>query len=111
MIDPYRGKDQGEVSAGPDLIAPFLLARAAMKHNTAKAIASQTGGEYQTFKTRDGFEIHMIDFTNHLHSRYMLTFQPRNPQPGLHRITVCLAEPGDAKVLARTSYRAEGGAQ
>jgi VWFA-related protein len=108
IIDPYRSKNQDGMNTGPDLIAPLLLARAAMRHNTARAIAAQTGGEYETFNTRNSFENHMIDFTNHLHSRYLLSFQPNDPEPGLHRIAVKLAKPGKANVLARSSYWARG---
>ena len=89
LIDPYRSKGPVEMN-GPDISAPIALALAAMKRNMAKAIADQTGGEYGTFTTLNGFENHMLDFTNHLHSRYLLSFQPRNPEPGLHRIVVRL---------------------
>ena len=75
-----------------------------MKRNTPKAIAAQTGGEYELFDTRNGFEDHLLDFTNHLHSRYLLSFQAKDPVPGLHRITVRLAEPSSGAVLARSSY-------
>ena len=54
-----------------------------MKRNTPKAIAAQTGGEYETFETLNAFENHMIDFTNHLHSRYLLSFQPQESGAGL----------------------------
>jgi len=104
VIDPYRSGDQ-DVDAGPGGGAALLLmAQAAMKKNIPKAIASQTGGEYAQFETHNSFDNRMLDFTNHLHSRYMLSFEPKNPQPGLHRIRVRLAEPGDRAVLARGSY-------
>ncbi len=50
----------------------------------------------------------MNDFSNHLHSRYLLSFQPARPQPGLHQLTVKLKQPGNDSVLARTSYWAQG---
>jgi hypothetical protein len=50
----------------------------------------------------------MNDFSNHLHSRYLLSFQPSHPKPGLHQLTVKLKEPGSATVLARSSYWAQG---
>jgi VWFA-related protein len=103
VIDPYRSKSSQD-PGGPDLIAPLLLARSAMERNAPRAIAAQTGGEYETFATRDAFENHMLDFTNHLHSRYLLSFQPKNPQAGLHEIHVRLAEPKNGTVLARRSY-------
>jgi hypothetical protein len=47
----------------------------------------------------------MISFANHLHSRYLLSFEPKNPQPGLHQIRVRLRNPvADETVLFRSSY-------
>lgn len=78
-----------------------------MRKNVPSTIAAMTGGEYELFATRKKFELRMNDFTNHLHSRYLLSFAPKNPRPGLHPITVRLKDAGDATVLARTSYWAE----
>lgn len=100
-----RGEDEGPPV---DVMSLLLLARAAMKKNTSKAIADQTGGEFELFDSRKSFEGRMIDFTNHLHSRYLLSFQPTDPQPGLHQIRVRLKQPSDSSVLARGSYWAEG---
>ncbi len=111
VLDTLRGAnnpdlhpEQTEVHEGPDLLAPLLLAAQAMRRNTAKAIASLSGGEYQMFDSRHGFDARMNDFSNHLHSRYLLSFQPVHPHPGLHRLSVRLKESGDAAVLARSSY-------
>jgi hypothetical protein len=46
----------------------------------------------------------MNNFSNHLHSRYMLSFQPSKPHPGLHQLTVKVKTPGGATVLARANY-------
>ncbi len=104
VMDPYRSKDPVEMNGGLDWIALIALAREAMRRNTPKAIANQTGGEYETFATLNAFENHMLDFTNHLHSRYLLSFQPQNPEPGLHRIAVRLVNPQGNTVLARETY-------
>lgn len=60
------------------------------------------------FDSAKGFDAHMTDFSNHLHSRYLLSFQPAQPHPGLHQLTVRLKEPGNDTVLARGSYWAKG---
>ena len=111
LLDTLRGAnnpdlhpEQSEVHEGPDLLAPFVLAAQSMRKNTAKEIASLSGGEYRMFDSRRGFDARMNDFSNHLHSRYLLSFQPAHPHPGLHRLSVRLKEPGDATVLARSSY-------
>lgn len=104
-----RGADPEDVGAPPvDVMALLDLARAAMKKNIAKSIAAQSGGEYELFDSRKSFESRMIDFTNHLHSRYLLSFQPNDPHAGLHRIRVKLKQPNGATVLARGSYWAQG---
>ena len=115
VLDTLKGNnnpdfhpEQTEVHEGPDLLAPFMLAAQAMRKNTAKAIAAQSGGEYQMFDSAKGFDARMNDFSNHLHSRYLLSFQPSRPQPGLHQLTVRLKEPGNSTVLARSSYWAQG---
>jgi VWFA-related protein len=114
VMDTLRGKnnpdlhpEQSEVHEGPDLLAPFLLAAQAMRKNTARAIAAETGGEYQMFSSANVFDAQINNFSNHLHSRYLLSFQPAKPQPGLHQLTVKVKQPAGATVLARTSYWAE----
>jgi VWFA-related protein len=114
ILDTLRGNnnpdlhpEQTEVHEGPDLLAPLVLAAQAMRKNTAKTIASLSGGEYSLFDSGKSFDAHMNEFSNHLHSRYLLSFQPAQPHPGLHHLTVRLKEPGDASVLARSSYWAQ----
>ena len=108
VLDTMRGNNTEEMNAGPDLLAPVFMGVQAMRKNSPKAIAAMTGGEYETFSTLDGFENRMLDFTNHLHGRYLLSFVPKDPHPGLHSIRVTLKTPGTSKVLARNSYWALG---
>ena len=61
----------------------------------------------ELFATRKKFEVRMNDFTNHLHSRYLLSFAPKSPHLGLHQIRVRVKNAGDATVLARSTYWAE----
>ena len=70
-----------------------------MRKNSAKALASMTGGEYELFATRKSFESDMISFANHLHSRYLLSFEPKDPHTGLHRIRVRLRNSGSNQTL------------
>ncbi len=111
LLDTLRGNnnpdlhpEQTEMKDSPDLLAPFVMAAQAMRKNTAKAIAAQSGGEYQMFDSAKGFDARMTDFSNHLNNRYLLSFQPSKPHPGLHQLTVRLKEPGGATILARSSY-------
>jgi hypothetical protein len=111
VLDTGRGNNKDEMNAGPDLLAPLILIRQAMRKNAPKAIASMTGGEYDSFKSQNAFENGMLEFTNHLHSRYLLSFQPRDPHPGLHELRVRLRDSPKAEILARGSYWANGPAQ
>lgn len=88
VLDTLRGnnnwdlhRETTEVHIDPNLLAPLVLAAQAMRKNTAKAIAAQSGGEYEMFDTAKGFDARLTDFSNHLHSRYLLSFQPSHPQP------------------------------
>jgi VWFA-related protein len=108
VLDTMRGNNTNEMHPSPDLLAPLFMAAEAMKKNTPKAVAAMTGGEYELFATAKGFDARMIDFTNHVHSRYLLSFEPKSPHAGLHRLRVRLRDTGDSVVLARSSYWAVG---
>jgi VWFA-related protein len=105
QLDTARGSNRDEWGTGVDFIEKLAAARQAMRKNSAKALASMTGGEYELFATRKSFESDMISFANHLHSRYLLSFEPKDPHVGLHRIRVRLANAGSNQtVLFRSSY-------
>jgi VWFA-related protein len=108
ILDTMRGNNKNEMNPSPDLLAPLLMAAEAMKKNMPKTVASMTGGEYEMFATGKNFDLRMIDFSNHLHSRYLLSIEPRSPHAGLHQLRVRLRDAGDRTVLARSSYWAAG---
>jgi VWFA-related protein len=108
ILDTGRGTNKEELQEGVNFLDLAYRAAQAMRKNVPSAIASMTGGEYELFATKKKFEVRMNDFTNHLHSRYLLSIAPKEPRPGLHQIRVRLKDPGDATVLARNSYWAEG---
>lgn len=105
QLDTLRGSNKDEWSPVINLLARMQELRQAMRKNVPHTLASITGGEYQLFLSRNGFEDHLIDFANHLHNRYELSFEPKNPHPGLHQIRVRLR---DAKtndtLIYRTTY-------
>jgi VWFA-related protein len=115
VLDTERGNnnpdlhpEQTEMNPSLDLLAPLYMTVQAMRKNVPSTVASMTGGEYELFSTHKKFDLRMASFTNHLHSRYLLSIAPKNPQPGLHRLRVRLKDSGKNSVLARTSYWAEG---
>jgi VWFA-related protein len=103
-LDTMRGKEPTQAGGLGQLL---VLARQAMRKNAAKSVASMTGGEYELFTSGKSFERLMTDFTNHLHNRYLLRFQPKNPHPGLHEVRVRLRDARDRVVLARRNYWVE----
>ena len=108
ILDTERGTNRSEMHPTLNILDLMYRADQAMKKNVPSTIASMTGGEYELFATRKKFEVRMNDFTNHLHSRYMLSFAPEDPHAGLHQIRVRLRDGSDRLVLARSSYWAEG---
>ena len=92
-----------------DILAMVYLASNALRKNTARAVADLTGGEYSTFKDGRTFDDSLAALTGNLRDRYFLSFEPKNPKPGLHSISVHLKEPRrDVTVLARNRYWALG---
>ena len=75
-----------------------------MRKNVAKTITTMTGGEYAQFATGKTFDRDMTEFSNHLYARYLLSFAPSKPHPGLHHLSVRLKQPEKSTVLARESY-------
>jgi len=109
ILDTERGNNLNEMHEGINFLDLAYRMAEAMKKNVPSTIATMTGGEYELFATKKKFDVRMNDFTNHLHSRYLLSFAPRSPRPGLHQIRVRLRNSGKAEgaVLARATYWAE----
>jgi VWFA-related protein len=108
VLDTMRGNNIEEMHEGIDFLSLAYMAAQAMRENAPKTVASMSGGEYELFATRNNFEARMIDFTNHVHSRYVLSIEPKSPHAGLHQLKVRLRDAGDRVVLARSRYWAEG---
>jgi VWFA-related protein len=107
ILDTGRGNNKNEMHPGVNFLDLMYQTAQAMRKNVPSTVTSMTGGEYELFTSRKKFEGKMNDFTNHLHSRYLLSFYPKEPHAGLHQVRVRLKEPKDDTVLARTSYFAE----
>ena len=110
-LDTERGSNRDEAGWGaqPNVQGVLLMTLAAMKKNVPQAIASLSGGEYELFASRKSFETRMNSFANHVQGRYLLSFEPKNPRPGLHQIRVRLKDPArDESVLFRSNYWAGG---
>jgi len=86
------------------MISTLVMAVQAFKKNLAREIAVMSGGEYMTFVGDHRFEARVMDAAKEVRNRYLITFSPSNPTPGLHTIRVHTAEDYGAKIIARANY-------
>ncbi len=87
-----------------NMISGLVMLAQAMKKNVTKEIAQMSGGEYTTFTGDKKFEQRVVDSARHTRNRYLLTFSPSNPTPGLHSLKVRLAQDYGARIVARANY-------
>jgi len=99
-------KDSGE-DRTMNMISALVMAVNAFKKNVAKEIAKESGGEYTTFIGDKHFQARVVDAAKHARNRYLITFSPSDPTPGLHSIRVRTAEDYGARIVARANYWAE----
>jgi len=96
-------KDSGE-DRTMSMISTLFMAVQAFKKNVSKEVAHMSGGEYLTFTGDKGFEQRVMEAAKHARNRYLLTFSPSDPTPGLHSIRVRTAQDYGARVVARANY-------
>jgi len=100
-------KDSGE-DRMMNMVSTLVMAVHAFKKNVAKQIAIMSGGEYMTFVGDHRFEERVMEAAKEVRNRYLITFSPTDPTPGLHTIRVRTVEDYGAKIIARANYwRAE----
>jgi VWFA-related protein len=92
-------------------ISALAMVVKAFKKNVSKEIAEMSGGEYTTFTNDKKFEAKVVEAASHTRNRYLITFSPSNPKPGLHTITVKTAEDYGARIVARANYWSDSGGQ
>jgi len=86
------------------LISPLFMLIKALRKNVTKEVAAMSGGEYDTFAGDKRFQERVLDAAKHMRNRYLITFSPSNPTPGLHTIRVRTAQDYGARVVAREDY-------
>lgn len=97
-------KDSGE-NRTLDMVGALVALIQAFKKNVTKEVALMSGGEYTTFITDQKFEKRVVEAAKHARNRYLLTFSPSDPAPGLHSIRVHLAQDyGGVRIVARANY-------
>ena len=96
------------------LLPPLLFARVAaiaatdgLKRNVPQTVAKLTGGEYFRLTDAKSLEHDLAAIANHIPNRYMLSFQPKSPHPGLHLLTLHLPSYPNLSITARTTYSSD----
>ena len=96
-------KDSGD-DRTMNLFSTVAMIVQAFKKNVAKEVAHMSGGEYTRFTGDKAFEQRVVDAARHVRNRYLITFSPSNPTPGLHTIRVQTAQDYGARIVARANY-------
>lgn len=84
-----------------------IAATDGLRRNVPEAVAQLTGGEYLPFTDARSLESDLAAFANHVPNRYVLSFQPQSPHPGLHVVHLELKNARDRSINARTGYWAD----
>ncbi|MGA2349338.1 MAG: VWA domain-containing protein [Terracidiphilus sp.] len=96
-------KDSGDDRA-MNMVSALLMVVQAFKKNVSKEIAHMSGGDYTTFTGDKGFEKRVVEAAKRTRNRYLITFSPSDPTPGLHTIRVRTVQDYGARVVARANY-------
>jgi VWFA-related protein len=78
-----------------------------LRRNVPETVSRLTGGEYFKLSDAKSLERDLGTIANHLPNRYMLSFQPEAPHPGLHTIALRVPDYSNLAVTARSSYWAD----
>jgi VWFA-related protein len=96
------------------LVPPLTFAKMAaiatadsLEQNVPATVTRLTGGEYFKLGSEKKLEADLTAIGNHLPNRYVLSFHPEAPHPGLHILRLKLPDYEGLEVTARTSYWAE----
>jgi VWFA-related protein len=87
-----------------NMVSALAMVVKAFKKNVTREIADMSGGEYTTFTGDKKFEARVVSAATHARNRYLITFSPSNPTPGLHTLRVRTTEDYGARIVARANY-------
>jgi VWFA-related protein len=75
-----------------------------LKTNIPETVARMTGGEYFHLAKPKELETYLATIANHVPNRYVLSFYPKNPHPGLHTLALHTPNYANLDITARTTY-------
>ena len=96
-------QDSGEYRT-MNMVSALVMLVKAFKKNITKEVAEMSGGEYTTFVGDKRFEARVLGAARDARNRYLITFSPSDPTPGLHTIRVRTAQDYGARIVARANY-------
>ena len=110
---PHTTESRGEQDFDciAELLPPLRLARMveiatrnSLRKNVPETSARLSGGEYFSFKDPKSLRRDLFTISNDVPNRYVLTFRPESPHPGLHALSVELKDHPEFRIDARTEY-------
>jgi VWFA-related protein len=81
-----------------------ILASDSLERNVPETVARLTGGEYFKLSNPKQLDHDLATISNHIPNRYILSYQPRSPHPGLHALDLQLKDYPNLQITARRSY-------
>ncbi len=106
-----ESRGQQDFDCLAELLPPLRLARMveiatrnSLRKNVPETCARLSGGEYFSFKDPKSLRRDLFTISNDVPNRYVLTFRPQSPHPGLHAISVELNGRPNLRLDARTEY-------
>ena len=113
-VDPKKNPAVQAYDCLALLAPPLGIAKAAaiaafngLQKNIPETVAHLTGGEFFKLTNARSLDRDLGVISNHIHNRYVLSFQPPSPHPGLHVLELKLPGYSGLSITARGSYWAE----
>jgi VWFA-related protein len=75
-----------------------------LQRDVPQSVAHITGGEFYRFHDPKTMERDLIAISHHVPNRYLISFHPQAPHPGLHTLTVRLPQYPKLDIRARANY-------
>ncbi len=75
-----------------------------LQRDVPESVAHLTGGEFYRFHDPKSIERDLIAISSHVPNRYLISFHPQSPHPGLHVLRVRLPDYPNLVVSARSNY-------
>ncbi len=87
------------------MVSTLVMAVKAFKKNVAKRdCAGEWRGIHCRSRATKRFEQRVLEAAKHVRNRYLITFSPSNPTPGLHTIRVRTTQDYGVHIVARANY-------